>query len=204
MDAASIIAAYKRYARYYDFIFGCILNPGRRRVVENINCLPGQKILEVGVGTGLSLPLYPEHTTVVGIDVSPHMLARAHKRISSNGLRKGALSLMDAQVMSFADGSFDKVVAMYVATVVPNPQAMISEMKRVCKPGGDLLFVNHFSDGKRLTKAYEALFSPLAGKIGFRPGFSMNEFISNSSLNIVDIKSVNAFGYWTLIHAING
>jgi phosphatidylethanolamine/phosphatidyl-N-methylethanolamine N-methyltransferase len=129
MDSASIVAAYKRYARNYDLIFGCILNPGRRLVVEKMKCLRGQKVLEVGVGTGLSLPFYPEYTAVVGIDLSTHMLARAHKRVSSNGLCKAALSLMDAQIMSFAEGSFDKVVAMYVATVVPDPQAMVSEMK---------------------------------------------------------------------------
>lgn len=118
-----------------------------------MNCLPGEKVLEVGVGTGLSLPYYPDQTFVVGIDVSPHMLARANRRVFSEGLGNCTLRLMDAQNMSFVDGFFDKAAAMYIASVVPNPQDMISEMKRVCKPGGDLLIVNHFSNCNRLIRA---------------------------------------------------
>jgi len=134
MDKASIIAAYKRYARSYDRLFGWILDPGRRLVVEKMNCLPGERVLEVGVGTGLSLLYYPNQASVVGIDVSPHMLALANQRIFSEGLRNCHLSLMDAQNMSFADSFFDKVVAMYIASVVPDPQEMVSEIKWVCKP----------------------------------------------------------------------
>ena len=201
MDNASIINAYKRYARNYDSFFGRILDPGRRLVVEKMNCLPGEKVLEVGVGTGLSLPYYPDQTSVAGIDISPHMLARANQRIFSEGLRNCSLSLMNAQNMSFVDGFFDKVAAMYIASVVPNPQDMVSEMKRVCKPGGDLLIVNHFSNCNRLIRASETMLSPLAGIIGFRPVFSMDELISESSLDVVEVIPVNAFGYWTLIRA---
>jgi len=201
MDNASIITAYKRYARSYDCLFGRILDPGRRLVVEKMNCLPGEKVLEVGVGTGLSLPCYPDQTSVAGIDISPHMLARANHRIFSEGLRNCSLSLMDAQNMSFADGFFDKVAAMYIASVVPDPQDMVSEMKRVCKSGGDLLIVNHFSNCKRLIRASETMLSPLASIIGFRPLFSMDEFILDTSLDVVESIPVNAFGYWTLIRA---
>ena len=112
MDNAAIITAYRRYARSYDRFFGRILDPGRKLVVEKMCCLPGEKVLEVGVGTGLSLPYYPDQTSVVGIDVSPHMLARANRRIFSEGLGNCTLSLMDAQNMSFVDGLFDKVAAM--------------------------------------------------------------------------------------------
>jgi len=201
MDNASIINAYKRYARSYDCLFGRILDPGRRLVVEKMNCLPGEKVLEVGVGTGLSLPCYPDRTSVVGIDISPHMLARANQRIFSEGLRNCSLRLMNAQNMSFVDGFFDKVAAMYIASVVPNPQDMVSEMKRVCKPGGDLLILNHFSNCSRLLRASETMLSPLASIIGFRPVFSMDKLISESSLDVVEVTPVNAFGYWTLIRA---
>jgi len=203
MDNVSIIKAYKRYARKYDRLFGWILDPGRRLVVEKMNCLPGEKVLEVGVGTGLSLSSYPCYTSVMGIDISPHMLALANQRISLEGLRNCSLSLMDAQNMSFPGGSFDKVVAMYIASVVPDPQEMASEMKRVCKPGGDLLILNHFSNCNRLIRASETILSPLASIIGFRPMFPMDEFISDSSLYVEDIIPVNTFGYWTLLHAKN-
>ena len=203
MNNASIINAYKRYARSYDRIFGRILDPGRRLVVEKMNCLPGEKVLEVGVGTGLSLPCYPDRTSVVGIDISPHMLARANQRIFSEGLCNCSLSLMNVQNMSFAEGFFDKVAAMYIASVVPDPQEMVSEMKRVCKPGGDLLIVNHFSNCNRLIRASETMLLPLASIIGFRPVFSMDELISESSLDVGEVIPVNAFGYWTLIRARN-
>jgi phosphatidylethanolamine/phosphatidyl-N-methylethanolamine N-methyltransferase len=203
MDSVSIINAYKRYASSYDRLFGRILDPGRRLVVEKMNCLPGEKVLEVGVGTGLSLPYYPDQISVVGIDISPHMLARANQRIFSDGLRNCSLSLMDAQNMSFVDGLFDKVVAMYIASAVPNPQDMVSEMKRVCKPGGDFLIVNHFSNCNRLIRAVEVILSPLASVIGFRLVFSMDEFILDSFLDVVEIIPANALGYWSLIHAKN-
>jgi phosphatidylethanolamine/phosphatidyl-N-methylethanolamine N-methyltransferase len=203
MDNASVITAYKRYARNYDRLFRWILDPGRRIAVEKMNCLPGEKVLEVGVGTGLSLSSYPCHTLVMGIDISPHMLALANQRISSEDLHNCSLSLMDAQNMSFPGSSFDKVVAMYIASVVSNPQRMVSEMKRVCKPGGDLLILNHFSNCNRLIRASETMLLPLASIIGFRPMFSMDEFISDSSLDIVEIIPVNTFKYWTLIHAKN-
>ena len=203
MDNASIINAYKRYASSYDRIFGRILDPGRRLVVEKMNCLPGEKVLEVGVGTGLSLPCYPDQISVVGIDISPHMLARANQRIFSEGRRNCSLSLMNAQNMSFVDGFFDKVAAMYIASVVPDPQAMVSEIKRVCKPGGDILILNHFSNCNQLIRASETMLLPLARIIGFRPAFPMEPFISESSLDVVEVIPVNAFGYWSLIHARN-
>jgi phosphatidylethanolamine/phosphatidyl-N-methylethanolamine N-methyltransferase len=180
-----------------------MLDPGRRLVVEKMNCLQGEKILEVGVGTGLSLPYYSGQASVVGIDISPHMLARANQRVFSEGLRNCSLSLMDAQNMSFVDGFFDKAAAMYIASVVPNPQDMVSEMKRVSKPGGDLLIVNHFSNCNRLIRPSETILSTLASIIGFRPVFSMDEFILTSSLDVVEIIPANVFGYWSLIHAKN-
>lgn len=194
MDNRSIIVAYKRYARTYDLLFGRVLEPGRRLVVKKMNCLPGERVLEVGIGTGLSLPLYPEGTYVVGIDISPHMLARSNQRIFSEGMRNTELGLVDAQNMSFSDNCFDKVAAIYVASVVQNPFSMVSEMKRVCKQGGDLFFLNHFTNGNGLIGVYESLLSPFAKLIGFRPTFSIDDFVSDSSLHVVEIAPVNMFG----------
>jgi len=203
MDKDSIITTYRRYARHYDAIFGRVFDPGRRVVVERMNPQPGERILEVGVGTGISLPYYPPSTQVTGIDLSPHMLERAEQRVHEHDLTNASLEVMDAEHMSFPDGFFNKVVAMYVASVVPNPPDMVAEMKRVCKPGGDLYIMNHFSNSSRLVNTVEKLLSPLAKIIGFRPAFPMEQFIAASALDVVEILPVNAFGYWTLIHARN-
>ena len=204
VDQLAIIAAYRRYARHYDRLFGRVLDPGRKLVVKKMNCQEGDKILEVGVGTGLSFFFYPPKTSVVGIDLSPHMLAQAKQRNAFEGLCNTTLTLTDAENMSFGDNTFDKVAAMYVASVLPNPEAMVSEMKRVCKPGGQLFILNHFSNGKRLIRAFEAGLSPLSGILGFRTVFPIDEFISKNSLEAVEMVPVNAFGYWTLIHSRNG
>lgn len=203
MDKDSIITTYRRYARHYDAIFGRVFDPGRRIVVDKMHAQPGEQVLEVGVGTGISLPYYPSQTLVTGIDLSPHMLQRAEQRVMDQDLHNISLEVMDAEHMTFPDGFFHKVVAMYVASVVPNPPTMVAEMKRVCKPGGDLFIMNHFSNSSRLVNAAEKLLSPMAKIIGFRPAFPMETFIEESGLEVIEIMPVNAFGYWTLIHARN-
>ena len=203
MNKDTIIRTYKRHAGYYDNLFGSILNPGRKLISQKMNNQASERVLEIGVGTGISLSSYPPHYSVAGIDLSPHMLLRAAHRVLAAGLTNITLYRMNAENIGFADGSFDKVVAMYVASVVPNPRTMISEMKRVCKAGGDIFILNHFSKANHFTSALERLLSPLAGVLGFRPLFPMEELISGNSLDIVDIIPVNALGYWTLIHARN-
>lgn len=140
MDDEAVIKAYKRYARNYDLIFGKIFEHGRRQILNKMNCRSGEHVLEVGIGTGITLPFYSDHVHVTGIDISPDMLQVAKKYVNGNKAAKKSLFLMDAQQMSFADNSFDKVAAMYVVSVVPDPEALVAEMKRVCKPGGIFLF----------------------------------------------------------------
>ena len=136
MDIRAIEQAYRRYGRFYDVCFGAVFQPGRRAIIDRMDCAPGERILEVGVGTGLSLPLYPRNVSIVGIDISRDMLAQARLRQSRGGLENVAeLMVMDAENMAFADDSFDKVVAMYVASVVPDPQRLVDEMRRVCRSG---------------------------------------------------------------------
>jgi len=200
MDESSIIKAYKRYAGIYDYLFGSIFEAGRKAIVGNMNCQVGEAVLEVGAGTGLSLPLYPRGTTVVAIDISPHMLAKAKKRVESSKLQNVHLEVMDAQDLQFDDNTFDKVVAMYVVPVVSDPKLLIAEMKRVCKPGGDIFIVNHFSHSHPFIRRCEKFISPLSKFIGFRPDLSMEEFIENTALKVEKVTPTNLFGYWSIIH----
>lgn len=203
MDEQSVVTAYRRLAGAYDRVFGAIFNPGRKLVIERMHCRADDHILEVGVGTGLSLPYYPRSCKVVGIDLSPDMLEQAKKRVEEERLDNVQLTLMDAQSLDFDDASFDKVTAMYVASVVPDPSAMVAEMKRVCKPDGDLFIVNHFSHTNAIIRAFEQLLSPMSKLIGFRPVFPRDKFIRESELNVREVVPVNLLNYWTLVHAVN-
>ncbi len=203
MDINAIQKSYRRYAGRYDFYFGALFQPGRKAVIALLDCQPGDHILEVGVGTGLSLPLYPHDVQVSGIDVSPEMLAKARQRCQEMELKQVELHEMDAEAMSFADHSFDKVVAMYVASVVPHPRQLIAEMARVCRPGGELFIVNHFHSTHPVINRLEKMAAPLSKLMGFRPDFELEEFIQATHLNVVERSPVNLWGYWTLLRAIN-
>ncbi len=145
MDAASVRHAYRRWAPVYDFTFGLIAEAGRKNAVQIINRRKG-RVLEVGVGTGLSLPCYGSHLTITGIDLSPEMLAKAQDKVERKSLGNVvALHEMDASALAFPDESFDTVVAMYVMTVVPEPDRVMRELERVCAAGGEVILVNHFS-----------------------------------------------------------
>ncbi len=203
MDHKAVVKAYKRYASIYDHVFGPVFAPGRRVLFEQMTPKPGEKILEVGVGTGLSLPDYPNRTKVVGVDLSLDMLKKAEDLVTRCSLENVELHQMDAQAMQFCDQTFDKVVAMYVVSVAPDPKKVIAEMKRVCKPGGDLFILNHFGKEKGVMKNFEKLLTPFSGTIGFRPNLSLDQLLEETKLNVKAITPVNLFGYWTLIHATN-
>jgi phosphatidylethanolamine/phosphatidyl-N-methylethanolamine N-methyltransferase len=172
IDAAR--QAYRRYAGFYDALFGPILQPGRRAVIDALGCRPGEHVLEVGVGTGLSLPMYPGWVKLTGIDVSQEMLEKARRRVARRQLTNvQALLEMDAEHMSFADGSFDRVVAMYVVSVVQHPERVMAELRRVCRPGGEILVVNHVRSGNPLLGAVEKGLAPLSAKLGWHPDFEL-------------------------------
>lgn len=200
MDENSVITAYRRMSGTYDRLFGPVFEQGRQVTVEKMNCQPGNRVLEVGVGTGLSLPHYPKDVDVTGIDVSPDMLAHARERVDDEPERF-TLQVMDGQALEYEDNTFDKVVAMYVVSVAPDPKKLIAEMKRVCKPDGEIFIVNHFSGGKGVMAGVERLLSPLSRLIGFRPSFPLSDFLADADLNVVEQAPVNVFGYWTFIHA---
>ena len=201
MDERSVVTAYRRLSGTYDRFFGPVFEQGRQVTVGKMDCQPGDRVLEVGVGTGLSLDHYADGVEVVGIDVSPDMLEHAKARVNGNADRI-TLQLMDAQEIDYPDNSFDKVVAMYVVSVAPDPKKVIEEMKRVCKPGGELFIVNHFSQKGPMARL-ERLASPLSKLVGFRPSFPIDDFLSMANLDVIETRPVNAFGYWTLIHARN-
>jgi phosphatidylethanolamine/phosphatidyl-N-methylethanolamine N-methyltransferase len=204
MELEAIRKAYRRYARLYDLYFGALFQPGRKAVIERMHCRPGDRVLEVGVGTGLSLPLYPAGVRVTGIDISPEMLQRAQARLSQEG-RPGDIELhvMDAERMAFPSDSFDKVVAMYVVSVVPHPQHLVDEMRRVCKPSGEIFIVNHFHSPNPIVGGVESLLAPLSRLVGFHPDFRLDTFVRDTNLEIVDKQPVNLFGYWNLLRALN-
>ncbi len=198
----SVEKAYRSYARYYDMIFGAVFHPGRKTAIEHLHCRPGDRILEVGVGTGLSLSIYPRSVKVVGIDLSEPMLAQARER--AIGLPQvESLTVMNAQEMTFEDNSFDKVIAMYVASVVPDVTKLYEEIRRVCKPGGEIIFINHFQNKNPVIRQLEAMIQPLAKTLGFHPDFPMEEFLAKTGFEVTTAVAVNTLDYWTVLVGFN-
>ncbi len=204
LDAAAVLEAYRRWAGIYDRVFGSVSAAGRRRAVAAVNAAPGDDVLEVGVGTGLALPHYAPGKRVVGIDLSPDMLARAEARVRRDGLgHVQRLEVADAEAMPFADASFDSAVAMFVASVVPHADRLLAEMKRVVRPGGRLFFVNHFvaAGGPRL--AVERAMRPLARTLGWHPDFAIESLLPPADLALARRWPVPPAGLFTLVGLTN-
>ena len=193
MRIEAVKAAYRRYANVYDAVFGPVLQPGRKAVIEALGCRPGEKVLEVGVGTGLSLPMYPASVRITGIDLSREMLERARARVARRQLPNvDALLEMDAEVMDFPDAAFDKVVAMYVVSVTDRPAQLLHELQRVCKPGGDIFIVNHVRSDNPLVGALEKSLARFANQLGFHPDFELKSLV-NGSFRVEHVSSINFF-----------
>ena len=204
MDMQDTLKTYRLFSGSYDFVFGPIFHPGRKQAVRLANDRPGQRILEVGVGTGLSLPHFRADAEVIGIDVSAEMLAKARHRVERRQLRQvKELLEMDAENTSFETSSFDAVLALYVASVVPNPARFAAEMRRVCRPDGIIVIVNHFMSDNGVMRFIERRLAPLAGKIGFHADFPYDEFIAAGGLSVREIRPSNLFGYWKLLRCVN-
>jgi phosphatidylethanolamine/phosphatidyl-N-methylethanolamine N-methyltransferase len=204
MELQDAVKTYRLFAGPYDLVFGPVFHPGRKDAVRIANDQPGQRILEVGVGTGLSLPYFRADAEVTGIDISTEMLERARRRVARQQLRQvKALAVMDAENMEFADNAFDAVLALYVASVVPNPKRFAAEMRRVCRPGGTIVIVNHFMSENGVMRFVEQRLAPLASKIGFHADFPLEAFLSGSALTVEEMRPSNLFGYWKLLRCIN-
>jgi phosphatidylethanolamine/phosphatidyl-N-methylethanolamine N-methyltransferase len=204
LDADDVRAAYRRWACIYDAVFGGISAFGRRRAVEAVNHLPGSRVLEVGVGTGLALPHYLRSKRITGIDLSAEMLDRARNRVRENGLSHVEQLLeMDAEATSFADASFDMAVAMFVASVVPNPRRLLLEMRRVVRPGGHILTVNHFAAERGPRWWVERALAPASRALGWHPDFAINSLFSAEDQAMAEVSSVPPFGLFTLVRLPN-
>jgi phosphatidylethanolamine/phosphatidyl-N-methylethanolamine N-methyltransferase len=202
MQIEAVKAAYRRYAGIYDALFGPVLQPGRKAVLEALKLRPGERVLEVGVGTGLSLPLYPDSVRVTGIDLSREMLDKARARVARRNLTHvDALLEMDAEAMSFADASFDKVVAMYVVSVVERPARLLEELHRVCKPDGEIFLVNHVRSDNPLVGSIEKGLARFSDKLGFHPDFELADML-NGSDGVDELARINFF--WKVLRLRNG
>jgi len=188
-----ITLSYGRYASVYDLLFGWVLQDGRNRLLAAVNEFQPKSILEMGVGTGLLLPHYPKHSAVVGVDISSEMLAKAKNRVAQLSLKNISLQQQNCEQLTFPDHAFDCVVLPYVLSVTPHPQHLIQESLRVCRPGGRIVIVNHFS-GSRFWSWIERLVSPLAARIGFRSTFSYDEVLTPHRLKIERVENANLFG----------
>jgi phosphatidylethanolamine/phosphatidyl-N-methylethanolamine N-methyltransferase len=199
IDEGAVLDAYRRWAPIYDYTFGRIAREGRRHAVELINEGDG-RVLEVGVGTGLSLPDYDRRLEIVGIDLSPDMLEKARERVASEALGNvTGLHEMDAADLKFPDAAFDTVVAMYVMTVVPEPEVVMRELARVTKPGGQVLLVNHFSQREGVRGWVERRMAPFADKIGWRSVFDVSRVTVCDDLELVQRKSLRPLGLFTML-----
>ncbi len=199
MDRSSVLTAYRRWAPVYDHTFGTVASAGRRHAVDIINRRAGS-VLEVGVGTGLSLPRYGDHLSITGVDLSPEMLKKAENRIIKNELQNvDGLHEMDARNLDFDDDKFDTVVAMYVMTVVPEPELVMEELERVCAPGGQVILVNHFSQEHGTRGWIERRMAPFASTLGWRPIFPVDRVMGCDSLELVERRSLRPLGLFTML-----
>lgn len=202
LDTGKIKRAYARWEPVYDVVFGKLFDPGRRAAVAMANGGRGS-VLEVGVGTGISLPHYADHLTVTGIDLSPEMLATARERVLRGRLNHvAALIEMDAQDIQLPPNSFDTVVAMYVMTVVPDPRKVMQECARLCRPGGSVIVINHFSAEAGLRRACERLAAPAAAWLGWRPDFPLATILGVPGLKLVSSHAVPPLGLMMLLRFV--
>jgi len=204
LDAASVREAYRRWAGVYDTVFGGISGFGRRRAVAAVNRLAGPRVLEVGVGTGLALPSYRRDLSVVGIDLSREMLEKARQRVAAETLpHVRGLIEMDAECMAFADDSFDVAVAMFTASVVPDAKRLFAEMSRVVRPGGHLLFVNHFAAEGGPRWWVERAMAPLSRRLGWHPDFALRDLLDPETTAVEAIEPCPPAGIFTLVRLRN-
>jgi phosphatidylethanolamine/phosphatidyl-N-methylethanolamine N-methyltransferase len=204
LDAEAVKAAYRRWARIYDGAFGLVSGPARRRAIAALNALPDGRVLEVGVGTGLALPHYRRGLRVVGIDLSPEMLALARDKVERDRLdHVEALIEMDAEAMDLPDGAFDAAVAMFVASVVPNPRRMMAEIRRVVRPGGAILLVNHFLAPPGIRRGIERMMAPFSRALGWHPDFAIEAVLSPAERERASLTPCPPFGLFTLVGLTN-
>ena len=203
MDLKKVERVYSIYASMYDHTFGKVFQQTRESAVRGLPIEPGHRILEVGVGTGEALPLYPSYCHVLGIDLSYGMLKHAQRRVNEHRLDHVNLQRMDAGNMDLSDDHFDIVMAAYVVTAVPDYRTVMDEMIRVCKPGGRIVMLNHFSNGNKVIAAVEKWISPFCKHIGFRTDLALHTVLEGTCLTVASKKKVNPLRFWHLVECVN-
>ncbi len=203
MEYESIKTIYNGYSGVYDLIFKGFFHPRQKMAIDDLDIKHGSKVLDVGVGTGLSLALYPSHCDVTGIDISTKMLNQAHKKIEKLGLSNITLMEMDACNLEFEDDTFDYVIATHIVSVVPEPIRVVSEMQRVAKHGAGMVIVNHFVSSKPWVAKVENFFDPLFRKFGWRMDLSYEDFVDSTKLDVRQKKKLSKVDLWEIVHANN-
>ena len=203
MDYETINRAYAILSPVYDFLFDKIFYPGRVAAVDLLEIQPGNRVLEVGVGTGLNLPLYSRDCNVTGIDISKEMLRKAEERVLTLGMVNTKLMVMDGSKLAFPDDSFDRVIATYVISAVPDPVKTLLEMRRVCKPSGHLVILNHFKSENPVIGMFEKLLAPVCTKIGFNTELKLMPLLERVALSPDQMHRVNLMNGWRLVRCIN-
>jgi phosphatidylethanolamine/phosphatidyl-N-methylethanolamine N-methyltransferase len=203
LDRDTITKAYARWAPVYDLVFGAVFERGRRASIEAAERIGG-RILEVGVGTGISLPDYARKNRLVGVDISEPMLRKARERVTEQRLDNvEGLAVMDAERLAFPNASFDVVVAQYVITTVPDPEATLDEFARVLKPGGEIVLVNHIGAETGLRRAFEQWFAPVARRLGWRPEFPWARLArwadAQHGVHVIERRPMPPLGHFSLI-----
>ena len=193
---------YDKLAKVYDLFFGPTLHPGRLQAIERMNIQPDERVLEVGVGTGINLSLYPAEAKITGIDYTASMLEKARERVAKKEMRNVRLLQMDAADLKFPDDSFDIVYAPYLISVVPDPIQVAKEMRRVCRPGGRIIFLNHFLSPNPILSRIERWISPATIHIGFKSDLDLPAFLAQADLKPESIEKVNFPRIWSLVTTI--
>ncbi len=188
-----VMKCYKRYAPLYDLLFGRIFQQGRKAIIKEMKNIDTMDVLEVGVGTGLMLPMYPKEMMVTGVDISKEMLEKAKEKIGDDRKENVSLMQVNGEDLPFEDKKFSCVTLPYTYSVTPNPDKLIREVRRVCKKDGLIIIANHFSGVKSLWAIFEKIVSPFATKIGFQSQFSYQEYVEEVDWNVVKSYSCNLF-----------
>ena len=199
VETEFVNGVYEKLANVYDLVFGPALHPGRLVALERMAIKPGDRVLEVGVGTGINLPLYPRNCRVTGVDLSKPMLVKARERVLLKGLSNVRLHEMDAANLTFPDETFDIVYAPYVISVVPDPVRVVREMRRVCRTGGKIVILNHFRSASPLMATVERAISPFTVHIGFKSDLDLPGFLAQAELRPQSIQKVSFPRIWSLV-----